>query len=65
MSGRNWKRTQRQKQAVEHAMQQRYAEVETPIVQKKVAPGWKKVVLCVPGTNARVVEQYEGPKDDA
>lgn len=61
MSDRKWKRTQRQKRAIEVAMQQRYAEIEVPIVQKRPQPGYRKVVVCVPGQSPAVVEEREEP----
>lgn len=65
MSDRNWKRTQRQRQAVERALQQRLDEIEAPVIQKKITPGFRRVVICVPGAVATVKEAFEGPHDDA
>lgn len=63
-SGRAWKRTKEQKQRAEMALQQRYNEIEQRLVGKPVSPGWKKVVVTVPGWSPYTREKYEGPRED-
>lgn len=57
MSGRNFKRAKAERQRSEAAMQSRMADIEAPIIQRRAAPGYRKVVVTVPGDHIRVVEE--------
>lgn len=59
-----WQRAKEQKQRLEMAMQQRYTEIEQRLVARSTTPGWRKVVVCVPGTAPKTIDEYEGPRDD-
>lgn len=59
MSNRNFKRAKSQAQRQEAAMQSRLAEIEAPIIQRRPSPGYRKVVVTVPGQSPRVVEEPE------
>lgn len=57
MSGRNYKRAKADQQRAEQAMQSRMAEIEAPMIQRRAPPGYRKVVVTVPGMSPRVVEE--------